>query len=113
MQLAVPPLPEDPLTAAARFHGEIVPQVLAALERGERVVTLVFAPAAFAHEDWRRAAVATLARECTPARINAVAGDVAEGVAATVAYIAAAPGLTGQYLMIDPAGAGRVDAKPG
>lgn len=108
MELPVGPLSDDPLVAAAQFHAEWLPRVLAALDRGETLVTLVFPPASLAHAGWREAAVQLLARERTPARINAIAGDDEAGIAATAAFIAAAPGLTGQYLVIDGNGAGPV-----
>ncbi|MDE2619492.1 MAG: hypothetical protein KGL54_04950 [Sphingomonadales bacterium] len=102
MEVAVGPLPGDPLAAAAQFHTEILPRVIAAAGAQPEHLTLVFEPADYTHEDWRRAAVATLARVHAPVRINAVAGGDAAGTAATADYIAAAPGLTGQYLVVDP-----------
>jgi hypothetical protein len=110
MLLAVGPLPDDPIAAAAAFHGEWVPRVLAALDAGEAVVTLLFAPASHVHAGWREAAVQLLARERTPARINAIAGDDPGGIAATAAFIAGAPGFTGQYCVLDGMGAGEVVA---
>lgn len=104
--MRLPALPDDPLAAAARFHAEVVPQVLAALAGGADGLTLVFTPAGHAHEDWRRAIVATLARERSPVRINAVAGDDETAIAASAAYLAAAPGVTGHYLVLDAEGAG-------
>lgn len=100
------PLPDDPLEAAARFHAEVLPRVLAALAGAPDHLTLVFAAAGHAHEDWRRAAVATLARERAPVRVNALAGDDPAALAETARYVASAPGLTGQYLIVDPTGAG-------
>jgi len=108
MLLPVGPLPDDPLAAAAEFHAIWLPRVLAALAGGETLVILVFAPAGHAHGDWRAAAVATLARERTPARVNAIAGDDPAAIAATAAFIAAAEGLTGQVLALDGHGAGPV-----
>lgn len=108
MLLAVAPLPDDPIAAAAAFHGEWVPRVLAALDAGEDVVTLLFAPASHAHAGWREAVVQLLARERTPARINAISGDDPAGVAATAAFIARAPGFTGQYCVLDGMEAGEV-----
>ena len=102
MLLPVGPLPDDPLDAAVQFHAEVLPRVLTALAAGLDHLTLVFAPAAFAHEDWRRAVIATLARERAPVRINAIAGDDQTAMAATAHYLAHAPGLTGQYLVVDP-----------
>ena len=108
MLLNAGPLQDDPLAAAAAFHTQVVPQVLAALAGGEPVVTVLFAPADHGHRDWRAAAIQTIARQCAPARINAVAGADAAAVAAAQAFILAAPGLTGQYLALDSVGAGPV-----
>jgi hypothetical protein len=108
MLIAVGPLPDDPIAAAAEFHARWMGQVLAALDAGAPVVTLVFAPAPFAHTGWREAAIQLLARERTPARINAIAGDDQAEIAATAAFVDSAPGLTGQYLQLDGHGAGEV-----
>lgn len=108
MELPVGPLPEDPLAAAALFHAEWLPRVLALLDSGEAVVTLVFAPMGLAHDGWREAAVQLLARDRTPARINAICGEDPAAIGATAAFIAHAPGLTGQYLVLDGNGAGPV-----
>jgi len=104
----VGPLPDDPIAAAALFHADWLPRVQALLDSGEQVVTLVFAPGALSHAGWREAAVQLLARERTPARINAIAGDDPAAITASAAFIAAAPGLTGQYLVLDGNGAGQV-----
>lgn len=108
MLLRVGPLPEDPLAAAAAFHAEVLPRVLAALDGGAALLTLVFTPADHPHRAWREAAIQTIARERTPARINAVAAADEPAIAATHAFIAAAPGLTGHYLLLDSHGAGPV-----
>jgi hypothetical protein len=105
MELPVGPLPDDPLAAAAKFHADWLPRVLELLDAGEPLVTLVFAPAGLSHAGWRESAVQLLARERTPARINAVCGDDPAAISATAAFIASAPGLTGQYLVVDGNGA--------
>ncbi|MFC3173531.1 Rossmann fold domain-containing protein [Novosphingobium bradum] len=112
MLLPVGPLPDDPIAAAAAFHATWLPQVLAELDAGRDVVTLLFAPAPHGHADWRLAAVQMLARERTPARINAIAADDPAGIAATVGYFDRAPGVTGQYFVIDGHGAGQVVSCP-
>lgn len=106
MLFTVGPLPDDPLAAAAAFHAEVLPGVLMALHGSTDHLTLVFAAAGHPHEDWRRAVVATLARERTPMRINAIAGNDEGAIAGIAAFIAGAPGLTGQYLVADATGAG-------
>ena len=108
MLLRVGPLPDDPLTAAAMFHAEVLPRLLAVLDAGAQVLTLVFAPAGHPHRAWREAAIQTIARTRAPARINAIASDDEPAIAATQAFIAAAPGLTGQYFPLDSHGAGPV-----
>lgn len=102
MLVPVGPLSDKPLEAAARFHATVVPLLLDRLDDGPDHLTLLFGLAGQAHEDWRRAAVATLAREQAPLRVNAIAGDDPAAVAATAHYLAHAPGLTGQYLVVDP-----------
>jgi len=90
-------LPDDPLAAAAAFHAGIVPQVRAAT--GDVVITL--AAADHTHEGWRLAAVQSLARAAAPAaRVNAIAGGDAAAQAAALAFLAAAPGVTGQVLVL-------------
>ncbi len=105
MLLAVGTLPEDALAAAAAFHAQTVPQVLAA---SGPLVTLVFAPAGHEHTAWRLAAIQTLARTRAPVRINALASADSVAIAAAASYIESAPGVTGQYLVLDGAGAGPV-----
>lgn len=101
----VGPLPDAALAAAARFHGEVLPRVLAELARGEDLV-LVFAPADHTHRGWRLAVVQQLAREHAPLRVNGLAAEDDAAVAAAEAYLASAPGVTGQYLPLDGNGAG-------
>ena len=98
--LRVDPLPAEPLAASARFHAEVLPDVLAQLARGEDL-TLVFLPAAHDHRGWRLALVQGLAREHAPLRINAVAGSDETAISAAAAYLATAQGVTGQYLALD------------
>ncbi len=105
---AVGQLPDDPLAASALFHADVLPHILAALDAGDTVLTLLFTPAAHPHRDWRAAAVATIARERAPARINAVASDDQGAIAAALAYLDKADGVTGQYLPLDSHGAGMV-----
>ena len=103
--IAVEGLEAEPLAAAARFYAEIAPRVAAA---SDAVVTLLFPPADHTHGGWRAAAVASLARAAAPRRINGVVGDGAEAIAATLAYLEEAPGITGQLLVLDSHGAGEV-----
>ena len=101
-------LGDDPLAAAAAGYTAILPQVLDLLSAGESVLTLVFEPAPHNHRDWRKAAVATLAREKAPARINAVASDDETAIEAAQHYLESAEAITGHYLQLDGEGAGLV-----
>ena len=89
-------LPAEPLDAASVFDQHWRHHVEHALKAGEDVAVLL-APADHTHRAWRRAMAAGLARRHTPARINIVAGEGAHA-AATLDYLARAPGVTGQYL---------------
>lgn len=95
-------LPEDALGAAARFHAKYLPQVAGMLEDAEALV-IILPAAPYDHADWRRALARDLARVHTPKRVNVVGGN---DVAATLEYLANAPGVTGQYLALDGTGAG-------
>ncbi len=103
--ILVDDLPAAPLAAAAYFHGFIVPQIEAQAQ-GASGVTLLLPAADDTHRAWRAAALGALARALAPARINALAGgDEAERQRA-LAFVAGAPGLTGQVLPLDGAHAG-------
>jgi hypothetical protein len=106
-RLDVAGLPDDPLAAATNFYAEIVPKL-----GGSDSITLVFPAADHTHRAWRLAAVQGLARSHVPGRVNAVSGGSAAAVEAALAYLAAAPGLTGQYLPLDDTGAGAVILSP-
>lgn len=95
-------LSNDPLKASAAFHSGIVPRVR---ESSDPCVTLVFTAASHEHTGWRRAAIAMLARAMVPQRINALSAVDDTAIASAIAYLEAAPGLTGQYLPLDGAGA--------
>jgi hypothetical protein len=98
MRFELGPLPDDPLSAAAAFHAGALPEILALIAEGAVVLTLVFPADDSLHLGWREAAVASLARQAAPARVNAVAGGDAAAVAAAEAFLREAPGVTGQYL---------------
>jgi hypothetical protein len=102
--LRVGALPDEALAAAAEFHAVVLPGILAELASSE-TLTLVFAPADHTHRAWRLAAVQGLAREHAPARVNALASDDEPAIAAALKYLAAAEGVTGQYLLLDGNGA--------
>ena len=102
--LRIGALPDEALAAAAQFHAVVLPRVLTDLERGESL-TLVFAPADHTHRAWRLAVVQGLARQYAPVRVNALASDDESAIAAALRYLAAAEGVTGQYLPLDGNGA--------
>ena len=95
-RIAVEGLPGDPLGAAGVFHQHWLSHVEDVLARGEDVM-LVVPSADHTHREWRLAIVTGLARKHTPRRVNMVSGEGA-AVDATQAYLAGAPGITGQYL---------------
>ena len=103
-RVAVDDLPAEPLAAAGVFHQHWLPHIEVALAGGEDVM-ISFAPADHTHREWRRAIAAGLARAYTPRRVNVVAGEGAV-LDAFEAYLAAAPGITGQYLEGDAEGVG-------
>lgn len=105
--LRVEGLPEGVLEAAAQFHAAVLPQVRATLASGEDLA-LVFPPADYTHKGWRLAAVQQLARDFAPLRVNALAAGDEAAIAAAMAYLAGAPGVTGQLLALDGNGAGEV-----
>ena len=96
--LRVGQLPDDPQGAAAAFYANVP----ALPEAGD--LALVFLPAGAAHRDWRLAAVRDLARAAAPAqRVNAVVGLDEKALAQVLAYLADAPGVTGQVFDLDGA----------
>ena len=53
------------------------------------------------HADWRRAAVASLARAMAPARVNGLVSDDEAAIAAALAYLDSAAGVTGHVLPLE------------
>lgn len=96
--LRIDSLPEAPLAAAAHFHTVIVPAIEA--ERVQ-IMTLVLPPVDHTHRAWRTAALGALARALAPARINALSGGDTQAQDRAIAFVEAAPGLTGQLLALD------------
>ena len=79
---------------------------------GEGLLTLIFPPADHSHRAWRLAAVQALAREYAPVRVNALASKSESAIAAALAYLGTAEGVTGQLLELDDTGAGEVVSSP-
>ena len=89
----VGPLPEGAVEAAAAFYAN------APVPGGDDLV-LVFAPASHEHRGWRLAGVQDLARAAAPSRVNGIVGDDEQAIAATLAWLESAPGITGQLLSV-------------
>jgi hypothetical protein len=98
--LTVSDLPESALDAAARFHRDYVNHVRLLAEGSVADVAVVLPAAPYDHADWRRAAAHDLARALAPVRVNLVAGSDQAAIAATLAYLTNAPGVTGHYLAL-------------
>jgi hypothetical protein len=98
--LRVEGLPDGALDAAAAFHADWLSQAREALRESDALAVL-FARAPYDHRGWRLAAVQDLAREAAPKRVNGVAGDDDQALAKTAAWLAQAPGITGQLLAVD------------
>lgn len=107
MLFRVTELPDEPLAAAAHFHSRILPDVLARIgpPAPENGVMLAFPQADHTHRAWRLAVIQSLAREQAPSRVNAVAGGTEAAIAATLEWLESAPGVTGQYWLLDAGGA--------
>ncbi|WP_120716098.1 Rossmann fold domain-containing protein [Tsuneonella amylolytica] len=97
-------LADGALDASAEFLTRIVPDLRAAIADDD--VCIAFDPADHTHAGWRRSAIQSLAREAAPARVNGVASGDRTAVAAALSYLDRAPGVTGQYLVLDGQGAG-------
>jgi hypothetical protein len=101
--LRVERLPDSALGTAEAFYEAWLPQARAALNppRDGKDLIIVFPSASYDHRDWRLAAVQNLAREAAPQRVNGIVGDDDEAIAATLHWLASAPGITGQLLAVD------------
>lgn len=106
--LRIDGLPPEPLEAAAAFHARWLTEAVNAIEAGATSLVLLFPVADHRHREWRLAVVQGLARRFAPARVNALACDEPAAIEAGLRYLAAAPGVTGQYLPLDGTGAGEM-----
>lgn len=97
-RILVEALPDDPIAAAGLFYQNWLDLIERTLVTGQDV--LIAMPVAdYPHEEWRRAAVAMLARQYAPLRVNLVAGE-REALERSADFLARAPGVTGQYLRV-------------
>ena len=101
LQCDVTELPDAPLDAAAEFYERELPELRDDHDiQPECDLVLVFPAASHEHRAWRLAAVQELARELAPTRVNGIVGDNEDAVVSTIAYLDAAPGITGQLLAL-------------
>jgi hypothetical protein len=102
LQWDVIELPETPLDAAADFYATDLPEIRDDSDiHTEHDIALVFAPAPHEHRGWRLAAVQELARELAPRRVNGIVGTNEDAIVRSIAFLDAAPGVTGQLLAVD------------
>jgi hypothetical protein len=92
--------PAAPLDAAAAFHAADLARARALLADGGDLA-IHFPPADHPHRAWRLAVVQELAREAAPSRVNGVEGHDDPATAATIAWLADAPAITGQLFAVD------------
>jgi hypothetical protein len=97
--LRIEGLPRAALDAAEAFYEAWMPQARAACRADDTAI--VFPSAPYDHRGWRLSAVQDLAREAAPRRVNGIAGDDNEAIAAALHWLASAPGVTGQLLAVD------------
>ena len=101
-EIEVSLLPDAAIEAASAFiafHLEAARALLS--DPATSALAIILPPAAHDHRDWRRTLARDLAREAAPRRVNIVSGHPGEARAATLRYLADAPGVTGQYLVCD------------
>ena len=96
--IAIGDLPSPVLEAASAFHTRYVAQARAALAGEADSLVLVFPSAAYDHAGWRKAVIADLARSGSPKRVNGLSGGDDAAIAAGLAWLAQASGVTGQLL---------------
>ncbi|MEQ8410904.1 MAG: hypothetical protein RIB52_05060 [Erythrobacter sp.] len=101
--LTVEALPGKPLAASAAFHAQHLDRarrMLAGEGEGEGAdaLAIVMPAAGTDHDDWRRALARDLARAASPKRVNVVGGAPGKAREEALAYLADAPGITGQYI---------------
>lgn len=97
-ELRIDVLPESSLDAAAQFYAEHLSEARALLAGEADALAIVLPAAGTGHDDWRRALARDLARKFAPKRVNVSGGGSDAAIAAMLAYLRAAPGITGQYL---------------
>ena len=97
-ELWIETLPGASIDAAAEFHRLWLGSAREALKAGAEALAIVMPAAAKDHDGWRRAIARDLARAHAPQRVNMLGGGDTAAIAAMLAYLRDAPGITGQYL---------------
>lgn len=87
----------NPLDAATDFFRNHLDRAQKALEGNADSLVIMLPSATSDHDDWRRAVARDLARQYAPKRVNLLGGGDFMAVEAMLAYLRAAPGVTGQY----------------
>ena len=105
--------PESSVDAASHFYGALLPQIRELLAgegmwadmaeelEGNEGIAVIFPPADHTHAAWRLAAIQELARAAAPLRVNGVACNENADMGEVIEYLASAPGVTGQMLVMD------------
>ncbi|WP_336986994.1 Rossmann fold domain-containing protein [Altererythrobacter aquiaggeris] len=91
-------LPAEAVEAAALFYAEYVPMARKQLADATDALAIVLPGAPHDHTAWRRAAAQDLARAAAPVRVNILSGGDDAAMEASLAWLAQAPGITGQLL---------------
>ncbi|HEY8603517.1 Rossmann fold domain-containing protein [Tsuneonella suprasediminis] len=101
--LRIGPLPADALDAAQVFYAEWVPKARLSLQSEALSLALVINSGEFQGEGWIHSAIQELARAFSVKRVNALIGGDDAAIAATLAYLERAPGVTGQCFQLGSA----------
>lgn len=97
-ELRIGSLPEGPLDASAVFYHDHLDNAVSLLEGEAGALAIILPASASDHDDWRRALARDLARKYAPKRVNVLGGGSEDAISAMLAYLRAAPVITGQYL---------------
>lgn len=97
--LTIPDLPESAIEAAAAFHAHWLGKARSLFDEDAEPLAIVLPAAGKDHDDWRRAIARDLGRAHAPRRVNVVGANAGETREKLLAYLAEAPGVTGQYLV--------------
>lgn len=99
--LTVEALPAEPLEASAAFHADHLAEAERMLAgEGVSALAICLPEAGTDQDDWRLAIARDLARAWTPRRVNLVGGPGGTPREEALAYLADAPGITGQYIPV-------------